>query len=74
MDQPLIGRTILFTFALLAAALLSCGPSNHQNGSGACKNGCGNGTCEEIVCMAVGCPCAETAQTCPQDCSGNQTH
>lgn len=34
----------------------------------ACKDLCGNGRCEEIVCMAVGCPCAETAQSCPQDC------
>ena len=34
----------------------------------ACKDLCGNGRCEEIVCMAIGCPCAETAQSCPQDC------
>lgn len=34
-----------------------------------CKNVCGNGKCEEMVCMALGCPCAETAQSCPQDCS-----
>ena len=33
-----------------------------------CKNLCGNGTCEEIVCMALGCPCAESSQTCPSDC------
>ena len=33
-----------------------------------CKNLCGNGKCEEIVCMAIGCPCAETAESCPQDC------
>lgn len=35
---------------------------------GFCKNTCGNGSCEEMVCMALGCPCAETPQTCPQDC------
>lgn len=34
----------------------------------ACKDECGNGSCEEMVCMAVGCPCAETPQSCPQDC------
>lgn len=34
----------------------------------ACKDVCGNGQCEEIVCMAVGCPCAESPQSCPQDC------
>ncbi len=35
---------------------------------GVCKNECGDGQCQEIVCMAVGCPCAETAETCPEDC------
>lgn len=48
-------------------------PLNATRGNptrGACKDMCGNGKCEEIVCMAVGCPCAETAQSCPQDCKG----
>jgi putative hemolysin len=39
-----------------------------KKGEKICKDLCGNGTCEEIVCMAVGCPCAETAKTCPEDC------
>jgi hypothetical protein len=34
----------------------------------ACKDLCGNGQCEEIVCMAIGCPCAETHASCPSDC------
>ena len=34
-----------------------------------CLNQCGNGVCEEIVCLAAGCPCAETAISCPQDCT-----
>lgn len=33
-----------------------------------CKDLCGDGTCQEIVCMAVGCPCAESAASCPEDC------
>lgn len=33
-----------------------------------CKNLCGNGVCQEIVCMAIGCPCSETKESCPQDC------
>lgn len=33
-----------------------------------CKNTCGNGTCEQISCMALGCPCPETRASCPQDC------
>jgi hypothetical protein len=34
----------------------------------ACEDRCGNGRCEEIVCMAVGCPCAESYSSCPEDC------
>lgn len=33
-----------------------------------CVDQCGDGTCAEMVCMAEGCPCAETHQSCPQDC------
>ena len=33
-----------------------------------CKNLCGNGSCEEMVCMAAGCPCPESAESCPSDC------
>jgi hypothetical protein len=34
-----------------------------------CTDNCGNGVCEEIVCMALGCPCAESQTSCPKDCS-----
>ncbi len=33
-----------------------------------CKDLCGDSQCQEIVCAAVGCPCAETPVSCPQDC------
>lgn len=33
-----------------------------------CKDLCGDGICQETVCMAIGCPCAETFESCPQDC------
>jgi hypothetical protein len=33
-----------------------------------CKDMCGDGECQEIVCLAIGCPCSETAETCPSDC------
>jgi len=36
--------------------------------SRSCKDLCGDGECQEIVCMAVGCPCAESSASCPQDC------
>lgn len=37
-------------------------------GTKVCEDNCGNGVCEEVVCEAVGCPCAETVISCPQDC------
>jgi hypothetical protein len=33
-----------------------------------CKDECGNGECQEIVCMGSGCPCAESSASCPEDC------
>ncbi len=33
-----------------------------------CRDMCGDGICQEIVCTAIGCPCPETAETCPEDC------
>jgi hypothetical protein len=40
----------------------------HQQSENFCKNQCGDGVCQEIVCLAIGCPCAETKENCPQDC------
>jgi hypothetical protein len=34
-----------------------------------CKDLCGDGICQEVVCMAIGCPCPETSISCPQDCN-----
>jgi hypothetical protein len=39
-----------------------------RNRNRACEDLCGDGTCQEIVCMAIGCPCPETPTTCPEDC------
>lgn len=39
-----------------------------KKGQKICRDLCGNGRCEEIVCMATGCPCPETRESCPQDC------
>jgi len=67
-DGSAVGRTgPNCTFAPCPGpAKAAAGPSPAE--AGECKNECGNGTCEEIVCMAVGCPCAETKASCPQDC------
>ncbi|OGZ46153.1 MAG: hypothetical protein A3C84_05040 [Candidatus Ryanbacteria bacterium RIFCSPHIGHO2_02_FULL_48_12] len=34
-----------------------------------CQDSCGDGACQEVVCLGTGCACAETSQSCPQDCS-----
>lgn len=39
-----------------------------QKGERFCKDLCGDGTCQEVVCLAIDCPCAETPETCPEDC------
>lgn len=39
-----------------------------EKSESACKNLCGDDVCQEIVCMAIGCPCPETRDSCPQDC------
>lgn len=33
-----------------------------------CTNMCGDGICQDIVCMGEGCPCQEDANSCPEDC------
>lgn len=33
-----------------------------------CVDKCGDGVCQEMVCMGEGCPCAETREFCPADC------
>lgn len=44
-------------------------PSQNKNRQKGCKNMCGNGVCEQIVCAALDCPCPETPHSCPQDCA-----
>lgn len=43
-------------------------PTDIRTGQRTCVNKCGDGHCAEMVCMAIGCPCAETHQSCPADC------
>jgi len=53
-------RLILATGIFTVSGFAAQGP--------VCVNKCGDGTCQEIVCMGSGCPCPETAEACPQDC------
>lgn len=33
-----------------------------------CIDKCGDGTCQEVVCLGTECPCVETANNCSKDC------
>ncbi len=33
-----------------------------------CKDFCGDGECQEVVCLSTDCPCSETKQSCAEDC------
>ncbi len=37
-----------------------------------CLDQCGDGTCNEVVCYGENCPCAENAESCPEDCGGEE--
>ncbi|MFW5990751.1 MAG: hypothetical protein ACOCQX_00840 [Candidatus Nanoarchaeia archaeon] len=43
---------------------------NHKNESfeKICVDKCGDGICQEVVCMGEGCPCPENKNNCPEDC------
>jgi hypothetical protein len=43
-------------------------PESPKSEKPVCKDLCGDGVCQEIVCMAVGCPCPESPSQCPADC------
>jgi hypothetical protein len=47
--------------------------SQRRSPEALCKDMCGDGKCQEIVCMGSGCPCAESPRICPQDCKGAAT-
>ena len=48
----------------------NAGPQVKKNSQGnLCMDQCGNRTCEQIVCMAEGCPCPEDPVSCPRDCA-----
>ncbi len=40
-----------------------------DNPDSICEDLCGDGICQEMVCLGQGCPCAESITSCPQDCS-----
>jgi hypothetical protein len=41
---------------------------SQKTGNKICKDQCGNGVCQEVVCQSIGCPCPETIDSCSEDC------
>jgi len=60
--------TIAIIFSLVAIVAAKADQNQGQNEEAVCNNQCGDKTCQEVVCQAIGCPCAETKENCPQDC------
>jgi hypothetical protein len=73
MQKYLIAFAMLLAVGAGCTANINLGDDVAADGDDVaiCENTCGNGTCEEIVCQGSGCPCAETADSCPQDCSAD---
>ncbi|MBI4092455.1 MAG: hypothetical protein HY420_00865 [Candidatus Kerfeldbacteria bacterium] len=56
------------------------GPSGRQNSNTASRNAwpdslsqCGDGVCQNVVCLSTNCPSPETPANCPADCPNEST-
>lgn len=61
---------VIFIFCLLIGVgyigtLKGIRPVSNHN---LCVNACGDGTCQNFVCLGQGCFCSENPVTCAQDC------
>lgn len=54
----------------LAGALFAADASA-QSASGSAPSTCGDNICQDVTCMAMGCPVPESPSNCPQDCNSN---
>lgn len=53
----------------LCGVFVSCVSAEEEK---LCADKCGDGICQEIVCMGQGCPCPESSDSCPKDCSAGK--
>lgn len=44
------------------------GSISDNSTTGICIDHCGDGECQEVVCLGSNCPCSETIDNCPEDC------
>ena len=62
---------MIFLFILLIAVIITgiiLIKKDNSSEALICVDQCGENICAEIVCLAEGCPCAETIESCPEDC------
>jgi hypothetical protein len=67
-----IGVTVFNVSALQDGTIIGVGIGVHSlvcQITTTCKNLCGDGVCQQIVCMGLDCPCPETSTSCPKDCA-----
>ncbi len=65
------GRTFI---RVIGNANINSSPVSNTNGQvEGCVDRCGDRICQEVVCLAIGCPCAETLTSCLTDCSAEAT-
>lgn len=66
------GRTFLRVIGIMN---VNNSPAPNTNGRvEGCVDRCGDTICQEVVCLAIGCPCAETLTSCPIDCAAAVTN
>lgn len=71
----IIGGFVLLAFVLWRVLTVGVGSNTsltnvgNANGSrGGALASCGDGICQNVVCLSIGCPEAETEGNCPADC------
>lgn len=63
---------VILCVVLMIIGLILYIPKNPKTPARSCTDKCGDGICQEVVCLSVGCPCAETPASCSSDCSARQ--
>ena len=66
-------KKILFVLMVIALAVSVAGEYRPLLYGRNCTDMCGDRICQQVVCMGIGCPCAETKESCPEDCENATT-
>lgn len=67
-------NSILAMLLAVICILVGCsGGAPDTDNEPICVDHCGDGQCQALVCLGSDCPCAESAESCPSDCTGTDT-